>query len=130
MICLERKNLMKWRFERDATFSLFYKYYFYKKGEHMNKTSKFKLILYMIFSNLFLFIALTSDYTLSIMKNNTWYSPIFVFLGYIFLILIIPTNNKHLIKKVYSQDFPSIQIFIVYLLFPRYSLSKKSSSES
>ena len=81
----------------------------------MNKTSKFKLILYMIFSNLFLFIALTSDYTLEIMKNNTWYSPIFVFLGYIFLILIIPTNNKHLIKKVYSSKLFHI-VLKAYLL--------------
>lgn len=82
----------------------------------MYKPSKFKIILYMIFSNLFLFIAIQSNYTLKTFKQNTWYTPIIVLSVYLILIMLLPKNFSHVIKKIYKQKICKIFIKLFLLV--------------
>lgn len=82
----------------------------------MYKTTKFKIILYMIFSNLFFFIAISSNYTLQTFKQNTWYTPIIALFIYLILVIAFPNNFTHTIKKIFKCKICKMFIKIFLLL--------------
>lgn len=82
----------------------------------MYKVSKFKTIVFLIFSNLFLFISLTSDYALSKFNQNTWYTPIIIFLFFILLIMLLPKQTNHLMKRIYKNKMFKLFITIYVIV--------------